>query len=51
MEDNGKKLATIVIVLFIIAIVIGYFYSQGWFATITPYFEKFIKVIWNLLTF
>ncbi|MEM3423644.1 MAG: hypothetical protein QXE51_03680 [Nitrososphaeria archaeon] len=51
MEDNGKKLATIVIVLFIIAIVIGYLYSQGWFATITPYFEKFIKVIWNLLTF
>jgi uncharacterized membrane protein len=42
MENKTKTRAIIVIGLVIIAIT--YFYSQGWFATVIPYFEKVIKV-------
>ncbi len=44
MENKAKAGIIIVIVLVIIA----YLYSQGWFAQVTPYFEKFIRVISSL---
>ncbi len=45
MENKAKE--GIIIVIVIVSIVIAYLYSQGWFATVIPYFEKFIKVISN----
>ena len=43
MENKAKVGVFIGIGLVIIAIV--YLYFQGWFVTVIPYFEKFIKVI------
>ncbi len=42
--ENKTKVGTIIVIVLVI-IVITYLYSQGWFATVIPYFEKFIKVI------
>jgi hypothetical protein len=46
MENKAKASTIIVIVLAII--VIAYLYSQGWFTTVSPYFENFTKIISNL---
>ena len=46
MENKAKAGATICIMLVIIVIV--YLYLQVWFTQVTPYFEKFIRVISNL---
>ena len=42
---GNKTKAGIIIGTILIMIVIGYLYSQGWFAQVIPYFEKFFKVI------
>ena len=42
MNDKTKA-GIIIIILAIIAI--ASLYSQGWFAQVIPYFEKFFKVI------
>ncbi|MGC8680344.1 MAG: hypothetical protein ACP5T6_03550 [Candidatus Micrarchaeia archaeon] len=43
MDDKTKEGIIIGIILAII--VIAYLYSQGWFAQVIPYFEKFFMVI------
>lgn len=45
MDDRTK--ASIIISIIAI-IVIGYLYSQGWFAQVTPYLEEVFKVISSL---
>ena len=45
--ENKAKAGTIIVIVLVI-IVVAYLYSQGWFATVIPYFEKFIKVISSL---
>ncbi len=46
MENKAK--AGIIIVIVLVIIVVAYFYSQGWFTQIIPYFKSFIKVIEGL---
>jgi hypothetical protein len=45
--ENKTKARTIIVIILVI-IVVAYLYSQGWFATVIPYFEKFIKVVSSL---
>ncbi|MGC8649318.1 MAG: hypothetical protein ACP5UN_03845 [Candidatus Micrarchaeia archaeon] len=43
MENKAK--AGVFIGIGLAIIVIAYLYSQGWFAQVIPYFEKFFRVI------
>ena len=45
---GNKTKAGIIIGTILIMIVIGYLYSQGWFAQVTPYLEEVFKVISSL---
>lgn len=46
MENKTK--VDMIIIGIILIIIVWYLYSQGWFTAITPYIEKFIKVISRL---